>query len=467
VATGLKDVDDPRIAASDDISAVSQFITKLSAERARVTALLESSVQELFNQKSALEEATHRELEIGQTIQRSLLQGTLPGSVEGAWVACFTEPSQGIDGDFYSFRHYHPTCFEVLVGDVMGKGVPAALIGAAIKTAYNEALVDLLAARVGTRGLPTPADIVNRLHQMLTPRLMSLSSFATLALYRFDLEAGLLTYVHAGHPPGLLTHASDMRIESIYGENLPIGVVPQETYIESTIPIAPGDSLLLYSDGITEARNPDNEEFGLDRLSVFAQAGREAGLPLTSILQSIRGELRRFTGNDQLIDDQTALMVELRPRRRPPRAHLGDRLNPVVFELPWSLEALATLRLEIQGAILRLTSEDAEALILATHEAASNIIRHSRPAISEPTLVCRVRYLGTDLIVELIYPGELFSPPAHKQADFSGGSDGGFGLYIIEKSVDEVEYLSPVRGMCITRLVKRTGSRVDNADELR
>jgi len=467
VVKGLKDDDDSRIVAGDDISAVSRFIAELSGERARVTELLEESVKELGNQKSALEEATRRELEIGHAIQRSLLYGTLPGSVEGAWIACFTEPSQGIDGDFYSFRHYHPTCFEVLVGDVMGKGVPAALIGAAIKTAYNEALVDLLAARAGSAGLPTPADIVNRLHQMLTPRLMSLSSFATLALYRFDLQAGTLTYVDAGHPPGLLMRAGAMRIESIRGDNLPIGVVSQELYLQSTINIAPGDQLLLFSDGITEARNDNREEFGLDRLSDLVVTGNKAGLPLPSILHSIRGELRQFSGKDKLIDDQTALMVELRPRRRSPRARPGDRLSPVTFEQPWSLEGLATLRLQLRGAFLRLTTEDAESLILAAHEAATNIIRHTTPDFSGSTIVCRVIYHHNELIVELVYPGESFSPSGKANADFSGRSDGGFGLYIIENSVDQVEYVSPVPGICITRLVKRTVNSAERQDEPR
>ena len=401
----------------------------------------------------ALREIRQREIAIGASIQRSLL-GEVPRAIEGAWLAGYADPSQILDGDFYTVRRYRPDCFEVLVGDIMGKGVQAALMGAGIITAYNRALTDLLIPGEDARALPTSAEIVNAMHRALTPQLMALSSFATLALYRFDLEAGTLTYVNAGHTPGLLARGPGARPVAILGDNLPIGVMPEEIYVQASVAAGPGDSLLLFSDGITEARSPEGEEFGLERLSDLIEAGSKGNLPPVTMLHALRGEQRRFTGGGPGADDLTALMVGLRPRRRAPRGRIEDRVDPFVFTLPWSLEGLGDLRACIAQSAVSLPAQDADALILASFEAATNIIRHARLMVGDATITCRITREGEAVVVELIYPSPAFTPPGDVQPDLSGKSEGGFGLYIIEQSVDSVEYAIPMPGVASIRLVK-------------
>jgi diguanylate cyclase (GGDEF)-like protein len=137
-----------------------------------------------------------------------------------------------------------------------------------------------------------------------------LSSFVTLALYRFDLEAGTLTYVNAGHTHGLLMSAAQGKVVLVAGENLPIGVKPDEVYVEVCVPIGPGDSLLIYSDGITEACNPSDEQFGQERLIGAFEAGRAAALVPFALLDSLQQTLKGFTGGAPALDDQTAIIVE-------------------------------------------------------------------------------------------------------------------------------------------------------------
>ena len=406
----------------------------------------------------ALREIRQREVAIGASIQRSLLS-EVPAEIEGAQLAAYADPSQIVDGDFYSVRRYRPDCFEVLAGDVMGKGVPAALMGAGIITAYNRALADLLVGAAGARSLPTPAEIVNAIHRELTPQMIALSSFATLTLYRFDLAAGTLTWVNAGHTPGLLTRGAGARPVAITGENLPIGVMPDEVYVQSSLAVWPGDSLLIFSDGITEARSPEGEEFGLERLSGLIETGSRANLPPAAMLHALRGEQRRFTGGGPGADDLTALMVGLHPRRRAPRGRIEDRVEPFVFTLPWTLEGLGALRARIaECAAGSLPAEDADALILASFEAATNVIRYSRLLVGDATLTCRISRESDALAVELIYPSAVFALPAEVRPDLSGESEGGFGLFIIEQSVDSVEYASPMPGIASIRLVKRAGA---------
>ncbi len=405
-----------------------------------------------------LADARRRELETGSEIQRSLLLGDLPEGIHGACLATYTESSQGIDGDFFAVTRFRPDCFELLVGDVMGKGVPAALIGAGVKSSYNKVLAELFAQRADEHQLPAPADIINALHRNLTPRLIELSSFVTLALYRLDLSAGTLCVVNAGHTPGLLARGNASGVERILGDNLPIGVIEEEIYTQQSLAVAPGDALLVYSDGITESFNGQREEFGLVRLCSILEAGRASSLPPSSLLQSMRQQVRNFVGSDVLDDDQTAIMVEVLPGRTPPRRSIEHRANPSLLILPWRLDGLGALRRLIAETAQHLPEDEVQAVILASFEAATNILRHAKPYFDDATIACRLSRRGEEYSVELIYPGPDFSPPDDPLPDFSGNSEGGFGLYIINNSVDAVEYASPAPGVSSIRLIKRTAS---------
>ena len=157
-------------------------------------------------------------------------------------------------------------------------------------------------------------------------------------------------------------------------------------------------------------------------------------------------------------------MVEMRPRRCLPRGRIEQRVNPLLFNLPWSFDALQTLRSRIEASSWFLRAEDASALVLASFEAATNILRHAPPLVEAPTLTCRISRADDAAVVELIYPSESFAPPAQTQADFSGKSEGGFGLYIIENSVDSVEYGEPMPGIGSIRLTKRAKPAVEKTD---
>lgn len=406
------------------------------------------------NVEFALAEARRRELETGHHIQRTLLFGDVPAGIEQALIATYTEPSQGIDGDFYAITRFSPDCFEILVGDVMGKGVPAALIGAAVKTTYNQVLAELMHANMLHKQLPPPADIINLLHRYLTPRLIELASFATLVLYRFELDKRQLTLVNAGHTPGLIWHGAQGQIETILGDNMPIGVCANEIYLQSSIAFGPGDTLLAYSDGITEARNQQAQEFGLNGLIQLAQTGRQQQLPPQVFLQSLRHQLRQFSQSELLADDQTALMVEL---CQAPEVSI-DVAQPVdrrLLILPWKLTALSELRHAISAIAQHCPEELVAALILASFEAATNAIRHTPPSLKEAALSCRLARNAVSISVELLYPVSVaFTPPSELCVDFSGASEGGFGLFIIQNSVDQIIHSSPMPGIGSIMLIK-------------
>ena len=297
------------IAKPINIATAQQRIRNL-LEREAQRQTIQTQFNELKQATDLLQAARQRELEFGNAIQHTLLQGVIPKGIEGATVSSYSQPSQVVDGDFTDIRRLHTNSFDILVGDVMGKGVGAALIGAGVRSAYHQVLADLQVVKSFGTVLPTPVQIVNELHRVLTPRLSELSSFVTLALYRFDLEAGTLTYVNAGHTHGLLMSAAQGKVVLIAGENSPIGVLPDEVYVEVCVPIGPGDSLLIYSDGITEACNPSGEQFGQERLIGAFEAGRAAALVPFALLDALQQTLKGFTGGAPPLDDQTAIVVE-------------------------------------------------------------------------------------------------------------------------------------------------------------
>jgi len=395
----------------------------------------------------ALAEARRRELETGYAIQRAMLIGEPPEGLLAAQAAGYSEPSQGIDGDFFAFTTLRPDCLELLVGDVMGKGVPAALVGAAVRTTYNQVVTELLAACVGGGELPAPEAIVNALHARLTPRLIELDVFVTLALYRFDFSAGSMRFVNAGHTEGLLLEAGG-NLCTVLGDNLPVGVTLEERYVEQSRPFGPGDALVVHSDGITEACNATGEAFGEERMRALLAGAYRAGLPPSICLQVLRRAVRDFVGGTTMPDDQTAVMVAVASLAP------GASAVPEVLELPWDAAKLEPLRLRVAQAAAALPAEAAHGLVLASFEAATNVVRHVAPPFPEATLACRIRRGADAVSVELWYLGEPFRPPAQPTIDVSGESEGGFGLYIMENAVSSVAYETPLPGTCCTRLTQ-------------
>jgi serine phosphatase RsbU (regulator of sigma subunit) len=260
-------------------------------------------------------DARERELKIGFNIQQALLMADVPSELDGAWISTHVEPSQGLHGDFIAVSRHSSTRFCLLVGDVMGKGIHAAMIGAGIKNAFYQVLAELLAQAIDTRILPDPATIINALHRKVTPQLINMDCFVTLALYVFDAAAGTVAVVNAGHTDGLLLRFGSSSVEPVVGENLPLGVLASEVYVQHVLSVADDDYLVMYSDGISEVCNQDGEEFGSAGIAAWLLGSRQAGLTGELALQQLRQQLAQFRASSRMVDDQTVVMIRLRSVR--------------------------------------------------------------------------------------------------------------------------------------------------------
>jgi PAS domain S-box-containing protein len=284
---------------------------RVKARTAELQAANELKDELIVRERAAsaeLAQAREHEIEIGFRIQQTLLLDEAPRDVPGLRVAALTVPSQRIDGDFYIFIKHQDEALDVIVGDVMGKGTPAALLGAATKSHFLKALGELMALR-RDRKLPEPKEVVMLAHAGVVRHLIELESFVTLCYARLDVDRRSVDLVDCGHTGIIHLHGRTGLCEIVHGDNLPMGVREGEIYDQISVPFEPGDLLLLYSDGITEARNPARELLGVERLKEFVRINRE--LEPSRLVEALRQAVFTFSQSDRLADDLTTVAIKV------------------------------------------------------------------------------------------------------------------------------------------------------------
>jgi sigma-B regulation protein RsbU (phosphoserine phosphatase) len=237
-----------------------------------------------------------KDLEQASEIQRSLLPVEAP-NVKGVDLAGYNAACRGVGGDYYDFLPYPDGRVGVLVGDVAGKGMPAALLMSSLQ-ARVQVLFDE----------PTNlAALVTRLNRIITANCPA-NRFITFFIGILDPATGELTYVNAGHNPPLVAHA-DGSVDKLDGTGLILGILPVAVYTQKTCTLAPGDALLLFSDGVTEAVRPDaDEEFGEDRLARnFAKLRNDDA---NAIIETINQQVHEFTAGAPPADDITLVVAK-------------------------------------------------------------------------------------------------------------------------------------------------------------
>jgi PAS domain S-box-containing protein len=399
---------------------------------------------ELHAANKELEQAREREIEIGFKIQQTLLLDQPPTDVPGLRVAALTIPSQRIDGDFYIFIRHADDCLDVIVGDVMGKGIPAALLGAATKSHFLKALSDLMGqARNGV--LPEPKEIVMLAHAELVRHLIDLDSFVTLVYARFDESKRSLQLVDCGHTGTIHLHSGTGRCEMLHGDNLPLGVREGEIYDQISVPFEPGDLFVFFSDGITEARSRSGGLFSDARLEECVTSNRD--LQPEELVAAIRKAVFTFTESNQLSDDLTAVAVRVEERQLP--------AAQAEIEIASDLKNLRQAREFVRGFCGGLFDEDgAGALELAVNEAASNIMKHAYHGRSDQWIHLEAEAFPSHVTIRLHHLGDPFDPSAVPPPSLDGSRESGFGAWIIARSVDQVRYYRDERGRNCIALVK-------------
>jgi sigma-B regulation protein RsbU (phosphoserine phosphatase) len=238
--------------------------------------------------------AIDKELTIARRIQSSILPAAMP-RVGGLTVAARYEPMTAVAGDFYDFLEVGEKRLGVLVADVSGHGVPAALIASMVKVA--------IAAQKPQAD--RPAAVLAGMNETLAGRLGG--QYVTAAYLFLDLEAGVMRYSAAGHPPLLRRRRDEPRPSEIEENGLPLGMMDLARYLQLEQPLQAGDRFLLYTDGLVEAANKAGEFFTIERVkdAVAASAGLGPERVADLILENTRAWADAVAA-----DDVTVLVID-------------------------------------------------------------------------------------------------------------------------------------------------------------
>jgi sigma-B regulation protein RsbU (phosphoserine phosphatase) len=372
-----------------------------------------------------LAQAHEHEIATAAKIQSTLLLGHPPQVTPGIEVSQKTIASQKVDGDFYDFYQLEEQSLDVVVGDVMGKGVPAALLGAAVKNQLARVLNQGLCASVGKQ-LADPRDVVAAVHSGMIEHLESLESFVTLAYARFDYKKKVVDMADCGHTRTIHFKRDSNEINLLQGENMPIGFPLTEPFSQIRIPFNPGDFFFFYSDGLTETKNRTGE---------FA-------------------DIVAFSESETFNDDFTCVVVKIAdlPSDSQILAEAEIELKSDLTELEGARGFTRKFCENIPPAVL--DQSRIEQLVLAVSETTTNIIKHAYHEKTGQRIQIHAAHTADQIILRFFDRGpEAFSP---EDEDFALPVDmslGGRGLFIIKNSVDAVEFSRDESGKNCTTLI--------------
>lgn len=420
----------PRLSEQEYSSDDKRLLATLAAQAApaiRVAQLVREQAAE-----AAERERYEQELKVAQLIQQQFLPRELP-KLSDWHVAAYYGPARVVGGDFYDFIDLGEGRIGVVCGDVTDKGVPAALVMARTHSILRAEAPRLIA----------PGKVLARANDLLTEEMPD-KMFVTCLYMVLEPATGHVVYANAGHNlPYVRT--SDGVIE-LRATGMPLGLLPGMPYDEREASIGAGESMLLYSDGIVEAHNPDGEMYGFDRVQADV-GGEETG---SELIDALLERLRDFTGKAWEQEDDIT-MVAL--QRTSANGAFGEAEAAVTvlaeFELAGALgnEREAMNRVADAVAGVGLTGERLERLKTAVSETAMNAIEYGSAGDPDVPVRVRVERHPDQLVVRIAdagLGGEVPDPGEAEVPDLEKKLAGlqkprGWGLFLIQQMVDRVD----------------------------
>jgi sigma-B regulation protein RsbU (phosphoserine phosphatase) len=254
-------------------------------------------VEELKEALSARDKlvSLQNELDVASNIQQSILPTELPQEHDYQMFGSM-KSARNVGGDFFDVVRLPDRRVGLAIADVSDKGVPAALFMMSTRTLLKGAAI----------GAINPGDVIGTVNQLLCED-NDAAMFVTLIYGVYDPETGRLTYANGGHNPPLIVHSDNSSTLLPPTDGLALGLIPDYEYQQRTVTVAPGEALVLYTDGVTEAMNADEEEFGVERLQdIFKQSNPHEAHAITRL---IFDAVDTFAGDTPQSDDVTCLTL--------------------------------------------------------------------------------------------------------------------------------------------------------------
>jgi serine phosphatase RsbU (regulator of sigma subunit)/anti-sigma regulatory factor (Ser/Thr protein kinase) len=416
----------PRLSEQDYSTDDRRLLTTLAAQAApaiRVAQLVREQAHE-----AAERERMEQEMRVATLIQQQFLPRELPRLPQ--WqIAAYYGPARAVGGDFYDFIEMPDGRLGIAVGDVTDKGVPAALV-----MARTHSILRAEASRSDS-----PGEILARANALLEPE-MPARMFVTCLFAILEPETGRIVMANAGH--NLPYIRTDDGVVELRATGMPLGLMPDIRYEETEGVIAPGSNVLLYSDGLVEAHDVDQQMYGFPRLRE-AMTVDDAG---TELLDRLLETLHQFTGADWEQEDDITL-VTLR-RATGVADHSGDAPTMTsAFSIPGEEgnERLAMNRVAAAVADLGISSARLERLKTAVSEATMNAIEYGSQGRADVPVDLEVEATPDAVIVRITdralsgtVPDDAETPDIDLK--LAGAQKArGWGLFLIQNMVDSMD----------------------------
>jgi serine phosphatase RsbU (regulator of sigma subunit)/anti-sigma regulatory factor (Ser/Thr protein kinase) len=406
----------------------------ISVRRARdgtggILALIrdETPLRESLKKAAA---AQSREVENSARLQAAILMEGGKREIPGLDYQTATVPSRLVDGDFIEVISLSDESVDFILGDVMGKGMDAGIVGAMIKLGFIRYLASAL---FGAAELPDPSSICAAVELEIAPRLIARQSFATITYARLDAPRRSIRFVDCGHTSIVLYSRASGECWRVKGGNMPMGFAASQEYRAFTLPVDPGDCLILFTDGLSECRNRWDE--ALDEERIMYMLRTYSDLPASDLA----GTIMRI-GFDYSAagfnDDVSIVCLKCRIEGVDVRERgLSVRLS--ASELGALEEIEAGLAGDLGSWAPGLDARSRAAVVLACHEALVNVAKHAFPAEGGD---CRLRWrLASGLLsLEISYVGPDYDWSAEPRSPIASFAGSGYGRTILREAMDSV-----------------------------
>lgn len=379
------------------------------------------------------------EMDIARQVQTAILPQSIP-QVKGLDVYAESTPALEVGGDFFDVLERSQDSLVFALGDVTGKGMPAALLMSMTHTIIKSA----------SRNMPfdRPHQVLNRLNHDMSADFSSVSMFTTVILGLLDCQTGTLHFSNAGQSPIYYVPAQGEPV-LLEAQDIPVGILDTYEYSTQTLHLSQGDLFIAASDGFPESRNPAGEMYGYERMKSVLQAARQ--LPTKQMAEALQADVNAFCGTHPQDDDRTIVIIKFtKPNEtiKMPNEKVTVNANYKDIRIPSE-----KLRAMLKRANV---SEDITGLCeLALHELLTNLVDHAYEGVSNGLIEVQLSCTSDSIIMQTQdsgTPANVNLDRVH-MPDPADLAEGGYGMAIIRSLMDDVKYRTS-QGKNIWQLIK-------------
>ena len=408
--------------------------------KARVRSLLKAKAY-----SDAVKEQIASELRVAREIQMGMLPHDFAGMEKayGVELGAVLEPAREVGGDLYGVCAGAKQRLVLFLGDVSGKGIPASM--------FMVRAISL--ARLLSREIAEPERILARLNDELAADNPS-GMFVTFLCAVFDPGSGRLTLANAGHCRPVLLRAGEPPVWAVRNLGTALGFEPELAFERTELTLHPGDTLILYTDGVSEAFNPQADCYGNEQL--LADSGALAGQSPLAIAAALLQKVRAFAGSAPQSDDIAILALKVGGGSALKEARMTLELHATPEEVMRAVAALQAF-----GQAQHIPEKSLFGLALALEECASNILNHALQRDARQSFRVSFEHTSGAMVIELRDPGPVFdptrSPVMEKEANGDDRPPGGWGIQLVRHYTDSMCYQREA-GENVLRLTRRLDS---------